>query len=94
MIGKTGKVSLKRRIKEFRVDLLSIELAVTAKCVYEKFSKTEVRDTSAGAATFYVWVSKKTNILGMVCQLKRLKLSAFLSLCIKMMIHLTILRTT
>ena len=56
LIGKTGKESLKRRISEFKVEKLNIELAMKAKQVLEKFSLDEVRDVSAGGGTFYVWV--------------------------------------
>ena len=56
-MGKTGKESLKRRISEFKVEKLSIELAMKAKQVLCRFTLDEVRDVSAGAGTFYVWVS-------------------------------------
>lgn len=34
--------------------------AKRAKALLEEFDLEEVRDVSAGAATFYVWVSKST----------------------------------
>ena len=56
LIGKTGKESLKRRVSEFQVEKLKIEVAVRAKMIFKQFDLPEVRDVSAGAATFYVWV--------------------------------------
>ena len=57
-MGKTGKESLKRRVGEFKVKKLNIEVAMKAKQVLGRFSLDEVRDVSAWAGTFYVWVSK------------------------------------
>lgn len=57
MIGKTGKDSLKRRVSEFKVEDLKIEVALKAKLIFQEYQLDDVRDVSAGAATFYVWVS-------------------------------------
>ena len=57
LIGKTGKESLKRKITEFKVEKLVIDIAMKSKQVLERFTLDEVRDVSAGAGTFYVWVS-------------------------------------
>ena len=58
LIGKTGKESLKRRITtDFNVDRLKPEAAVKAKNKLSGFELDFIRDVSAGAGTFYVWVS-------------------------------------
>lgn len=57
LIGKTGKESLKRRVSEFDVEKLSMSLAFKVKDLLKNYELNEIRDTSAGAATFYVWVS-------------------------------------
>jgi len=56
LIGKTGKESLKRRVKEFDVDKLQLSLASKVKDLLKNYNMNEIRDTSHGAATFYVWV--------------------------------------
>ncbi|KAF6038250.1 hypothetical protein EB796_003437 [Bugula neritina] len=55
LIGKTGKESLKRRVMEFRIRNLTMEVADEAKQLLSPMSLTEVRDASTGAATFYLW---------------------------------------
>lgn len=62
MIGKTGKESLKRRVMEFKVKDAKPEVAKEAKSILLKYDIDEVRDVSAGAATFYLWVSGYTII--------------------------------
>ena len=57
LIGKTGKESLKRRVMEFKVNNLKLDLATSAKAIYSKYNLAEVRDGSSGAAAFYLWVS-------------------------------------
>ena len=49
LMGKTGKESLKRKIGEFKVEKLSIDVAMKAKQVLSRFTLDEVRDVSAGA---------------------------------------------
>ena len=56
LIGKTGKESLKRRVSEFKVDKLKIQMALQAKKILSKFDLADVRTVSSGAATFYAWV--------------------------------------
>ena len=58
LLGKTGKEGLKRQVTSLdplRVDMPKADYA------FEKYlTETDletIRDTSAGAATFYVWVS-------------------------------------
>ena len=56
LIGRTGKESLKRRVSEFDVDKLQLCLASKVKELLSNYKLSEIRDTSHGAATFYVWV--------------------------------------
>ena len=56
MLGKTGKESLKRRVSEFDVDKLPLSLASKVKDLLKNYKSNEIRDTSHGVATFYVWV--------------------------------------
>ena len=58
-MGKTGKESLKRRITEFDVGKLKVTVAQRARAKIRAFELDFIRDVSAGAATFYVWVSTK-----------------------------------
>ncbi|XP_025111092.1 vicilin-like seed storage protein At2g18540 isoform X2 [Pomacea canaliculata] len=57
LVGKTGKESLKRRCLELKSDSLTDNIVQRAKALLEKFALDEVRDISAGAATFYVWAT-------------------------------------
>jgi len=57
LIGKTGKESLKRRVSDFDVEKLGMNVALKVKEMLTNYQLNEIRDTSAGAATFYVWVS-------------------------------------
>ncbi|XP_013404637.1 uncharacterized protein LOC106169650 isoform X2 [Lingula anatina] len=54
-MGKTGRESLKRKVSQFNVEKLAVDVALRAKEIMARFSKEEVHDVSAGAATFYVW---------------------------------------
>jgi hypothetical protein len=56
LIGKTGKENLKRRVTDFQVNKLRIDIARKAKQLVRRFNVDDVRSVSAGAATFYVWV--------------------------------------
>ena len=56
LIGKTGRDGLKRRVSEFAVESLQIEVAMRAKELLGLLDLNEVRAVSSGAATFYVWV--------------------------------------
>ena len=56
LVGKLGKNSLKQRIGRFSPDSISAEIAQKAKIYIEPFNLEEIREVSAGAATFFVWV--------------------------------------
>lgn len=56
LVGKTGKEGLKRRCLECEPGKLNQEAAMRAKQLFLMFGLDDVRDVSAGAATFYVWV--------------------------------------
>jgi len=60
LIGKTGKESLKRRVSEFDVDKLQLSLATRVKDLLHNYNMNDIRDTSHGAATFYVWVCNRS----------------------------------
>ncbi|OWF56342.1 Reticulocyte binding protein 2-like b [Mizuhopecten yessoensis] len=55
LVGKTGKESLKRRCLECKPEGIALGAAKRAKTLLNKFELDEVRDVSAGAATFYVF---------------------------------------
>ncbi|KAL3868520.1 hypothetical protein ACJMK2_041321 [Sinanodonta woodiana] len=55
LVGKTGKESLKRRCTTLNADSIPIPTAKRAKDLLDKYELDEVRDVSAGAATFFVW---------------------------------------
>ena len=57
LMGKLGKQSIKRRIAEFQVSDLKIEVAQQAKVHNIKYTAEEVRNVSAGCGSFFVWVS-------------------------------------
>jgi hypothetical protein len=57
LVGKTGKEGLKRRCLECNAAKISTAAASRAKELLDKQELDEVRDVSAGAATFYVFVS-------------------------------------
>lgn len=58
LLGKTGKEGLKRMVTS--LDPLHVDMT-RANFAFEKYLKETdleaIRDISAGAATFYVWVS-------------------------------------
>lgn len=58
LLGKTGKDGLKRQVTS--LDPLHVDMA-KADFAFDKYLKETdletIRDVSAGAATFYVWVS-------------------------------------
>ena len=58
-MGKTGKDGLKRRCLEYDPQTLAdkMDIAGKAKAKMAAFELDDVRDVSAGAATFYLWVS-------------------------------------
>ncbi|KAK3600386.1 hypothetical protein CHS0354_016002 [Potamilus streckersoni] len=55
LVGKTGKESLKRRCTTLNADSVPVPTAKRAKDLLDKYELDDVRDVSAGAATFYVW---------------------------------------
>ncbi|XP_071161642.1 calponin homology domain-containing protein DDB_G0272472-like isoform X3 [Mytilus edulis] len=55
LVGKTGKEGLKRRCIECKPDKINVTDAKRAQALMEKYELDEIRDVSAGAATFYVW---------------------------------------
>ena len=55
-MGKTGKEGLKRRCLELEPRDIHPGAGARAKEICENFDLDDVRDVSAGAATFYVWV--------------------------------------
>ena len=57
LIGKTGKQSLKRRIQILDVNKLKEETVKKAKELLKDIKLEDVVTISAGAATFYSWVS-------------------------------------
>ena len=57
LVGKTGKEGLKRRCLGCEPAKLDQQAAKRAKEILDGFNLDDVRDVSAGAATFYVWVS-------------------------------------
>ena len=57
LVGKTGKEGLKRRCLECTPEKLNADEAKRAKVLFNQFGLDDVRDVSAGAATFYLWVN-------------------------------------
>ncbi|ESO92662.1 hypothetical protein LOTGIDRAFT_233093 [Lottia gigantea] len=57
LMGKTGKDSFMRQISYFDPKSVSPKTAARAKKVLNKFTRDQVRQSSAGAATFYIWVT-------------------------------------
>ena len=55
-MGKTGKDGLKRRCLECEPYKLNPDSAKRTKELFANIDLDDVRDVSAGAATFYVWV--------------------------------------
>ncbi|XP_052257258.1 uncharacterized protein LOC127862250 isoform X3 [Dreissena polymorpha] len=55
LVGKTGKESLMRRISGFDPKDCSLAVAQLAKHMIENYSMSQIRDVSAGAATFFGW---------------------------------------
>ncbi|KAL8571462.1 hypothetical protein ACOMHN_051168 [Nucella lapillus] len=57
LVGKTGKESLKRRCLELQSDSLAPGTLRRGNALLGRFELDDVRDISAGAATFYVWAT-------------------------------------
>ena len=62
LVGKTGKEGLKRRCLECVPEKINKDASNRAKELFHSFGLEDVRDVSAGAATFYVWVSVERSI--------------------------------
>lgn len=58
ILGKTGKESIMRHISNFDPKDCYLDVALSSKMLLEPYSLEQIRDVSAGAATFFVWVSK------------------------------------
>lgn len=65
-MNKTGKDALKRRVGEFDVAQLKVDLAACAKRNLKNYDLDDVRAVSNGAATFFVWVSSYPQLLFIV----------------------------
>lgn len=60
LLGKTGKEGLKRQVTSLDPVKVSDSIADYTERHYLKQHQLDtIRDVSAGAATFYVWVSTK-----------------------------------
>ncbi|XP_041377436.1 uncharacterized protein LOC121389855 [Gigantopelta aegis] len=55
LMGKTGKESLKRRLEDFNLDSVDLDIALGARDLLHGCTLDEIRIVSAGAATFFVW---------------------------------------
>ncbi|XP_062611507.1 uncharacterized protein LOC134273317 isoform X4 [Saccostrea cucullata] len=55
ILGKTGRESVMRHISGFDPKDCYLDVAQSAKLVIEPYSLEQIRDVSAGAATFFVW---------------------------------------
>lgn len=53
----TGRNSLLQRFQRFNLTEVPTEVQTKAENMFKKFTEDEVRKTSAGAASFFVWVS-------------------------------------
>ena len=60
LVGKTGKDGLKRRCLECVPYKINPDAAKRCKQLLGEFDLDDVRDVSAGAATFFVWVRKNS----------------------------------
>jgi hypothetical protein len=58
VLGKTGHESLKRLIIEFKIETCPLEVAIGAGDFLPEYSIDQVREVSAGCATFFVWVRR------------------------------------
>ena len=62
LLGKTGKESLKRRVSEFVVEKLKIDVAMRAKAILSKYELSEVAVVSNAVASFFIWVMFRTEL--------------------------------
>lgn len=59
---KTGRNSLLQRFQRFNLSEVPPKVRTKAENIFRKFTEDEVRKTSAGAASFFVWVSNSRAI--------------------------------
>ena len=64
LMSKTGRESMMRKISQFDPRAVPMKAAEQARKVSSAFTTDQISDASAGAATFYIWVSS-------VCRLFR-----------------------
>lgn len=57
LMSKTGKESMMRKISKFDPRVVPLSSAAASRKILAPFSKEQIRDASAGAATFFIWVS-------------------------------------
>ncbi|KAI0210927.1 hypothetical protein LSAT2_004268, partial [Lamellibrachia satsuma] len=55
LMGKTGRMSIKRRISEFDVDKLHIDTARRARCILAKYDILALKEFSRVALPFFCW---------------------------------------
>ncbi|KAL4227458.1 hypothetical protein ACF0H5_012902 [Mactra antiquata] len=63
MMGKTGKESLLRKVKEFDTVNVTPEARAHADKTLSEHTETDARVASAGAGTFYVWLRNVTEAI-------------------------------
>ena len=59
---KTGRNSLLQKFQRFNLSEVPPKVRTKAENIFRKFTEDEVRKTSAGAASFFVWVSNSRAI--------------------------------
>jgi len=76
LISKKGKDGLKRRIVAFDSSSIRPAVITRAKEILRKYDMESVQIASAGAATFYLWVSghQKTSLIIFFSLLRRILL--------------------
>lgn len=65
---KTGRNSLLQRFQRFNLSEVPPKVRTKAENIFRKFTEDEVRKTSAGAASFFVWVSNSRAIEKGLCK--------------------------
>ncbi|XP_025109760.1 uncharacterized protein LOC112573518 isoform X2 [Pomacea canaliculata] len=55
LMSKTGKESMMRKISKFDPRVVPLSSAAASRKILAPFSKEQIRDASAGAATFFIW---------------------------------------
>ncbi|XP_062607669.1 lim and transglutaminase domain protein ltd-1-like [Saccostrea cucullata] len=58
LMRKTGKKSLMNRFQKFNLADVPEEVKTKAQNIFMRFTEDDVRKTSAGAASFFVWIQK------------------------------------